>query len=90
MIKDEITGINLFPGQMGKKCPGNESNFQKREKEIYACCNECDYGMCCTKLTTIIDCIKCNDYECPNMLRRRKFIHKIKNFFFYFRFSSAR
>ena len=57
MIKD-ITGIPLYPGNLGKNCLGNGEHT-----DIPICCDECDYILCCIQNNT--DCSDCNDYECP-------------------------
>ena len=58
MIVD-ITGIILIPGNQGKDCPGNGTNLKN------ACCNECDYLLCCVDETYPECCKECTDKNCP-------------------------
>lgn len=57
MILD-VTGVELFPGNGGKDCPGNGENGE-------CCCDACDYLMCCFDQTQITDCKDCEDANCP-------------------------
>ncbi len=45
----DITGIVLTPGNNGENCLGNGKHFDKDGNPIEACCDECDYAICCLK-----------------------------------------
>ena len=43
----DITGIELTPGNEGKDCKGNGTQFDEHGNPLECCCNECDYMMIC-------------------------------------------
>lgn len=76
MIIDEITGLELIPGRMGKNCPGN-SKFMDEYGNYIDCCNECDYGWCCYDKQKMMECLVCIDADCPRLEKVRKKFQKI-------------
>jgi len=56
----DVTGIQLFPGNLGKECPGNGANGAAE-----CCCDECDYLLCCLPDHKETDCLNCKDRDCP-------------------------
>ena len=55
------TGIRLTPGNSGKDCVGNGSH-----KEVECCCEECDYLLCCSEYFDPLECLECDDAQCPH------------------------
>lgn len=58
----DITGTVLTPGNMGRNCMGNGTN-----PEAECCCDECDYMMCRMEEHDPMECLSCNDRNCPNV-----------------------
>lgn len=55
----DVTGIELFPGNSGKDCPGNGKHNSTK-----CCCDECDFYMCCNGEKPI-NCAECPEEFCP-------------------------
>ncbi len=58
----DITGIVLTPGNNGENCLGNGKHFDEDGNPIEACCDECDYAICCLK----DECELCERKICVN------------------------
>ncbi len=56
MIVD-MTGIPLYPGNMGRDCLGNGQH-----PGVECCCEECGYLLCCIGAE---NCAACGDRKCP-------------------------
>ena len=57
----DVTGIPLVPGNCGKDCPGSWEYAR-----LNCCCDECDYMMCCLETHDPMECVTCDDKECPH------------------------
>ena len=44
---NDVTGIELTPGNGGEKSKGNGKHKDENGKIIECCCDECDYLLCC-------------------------------------------
>ncbi len=62
---EDITGIELIPGNNGLDCPGNGEHYDYRGQLIGCCCDGCEYMMCCLDTHTYEDCYICNNLDCP-------------------------
>ncbi len=58
----DITEIVLTPGNNGEKCVADVNHLDKYGKPIEACCDECDYAICCLKC----ECELCKRKICVN------------------------
>ena len=56
----DITGTILTPGNQGNDCLGNGEH-----DGIECCCDECDYMMCCLEHHDSVNCLLCQDEDCP-------------------------
>ena len=59
----DLTGTILIPGSQGKDCPGNG------EHQGIACCDECDYLMCCLETHDPGECLHCGNRFCPHAVQ---------------------
>ncbi len=59
----DVSGIVLVPGKCGEDCPGSWENAG-----MDCCCDECDYLMCCLESHDPMECMICEDQECPRSL----------------------
>lgn len=64
MIQD-ITGLELIPGDCGTYCPGNGQHQDFEGVMLECCCEECDYFMCCGESLPKLECKTCRDPYCP-------------------------
>lgn len=62
----DITGTILIPGNLGKDCPGNGMHIG-----VECCCDACDYMLCCVQSHDPTECLRCNDKDCPRVVKKR-------------------
>ena len=43
----DITGVELNPGENGRKCKGNGESYDEDGTLIECCCDECDFFLEC-------------------------------------------
>lgn len=61
----DVSGIVLTPGNCGRDCLGNGEHYDKKNRLIECCCNECDFAVCCLESHNDSECINCNIIQCP-------------------------
>ncbi len=64
----DITGTVLTPGNSGINCRGNGEHFDWLGNPIEACCDECDYLLCCIESYPSNACQNCTDQMYPRSI----------------------